>query len=258
MEERLQKILARTGYGSRRKCEELIVSGRVLLNGHPAGLGNKADPATDSILVDGQKLRETEKLIYVLLNKPRGILTTTSDPERRKIVRDLVPIPGTLHPVGRLDADSEGMLVLTNDGNLTNKLTHPRYEHEKEYHVMVDGFPDENQLTKWRDGMVLKDGFYTNPADVFILSKTAKGTWLRVILKEGHKRQIREMGAVSGLTVMRIIRVRVGRLLLGSLKPGEWRYLTSKEVTDLFGYSSQGDQKSVFDQKPPNHNKRNN
>jgi 23S rRNA pseudouridine2605 synthase len=238
MKERLQKILARAGYGSRRKCEEWIISGRVRVNGQIAELGGKADPAMDVILIDGLVLRPADKQTYIMVNKPRGIISTNSDPEKRATVRDLVSIPGTLFPVGRLDADSEGLLILTNDGDLTNKLTHPRYEHEKEYHVMVRGFPEEKQLSLWRDGLVLEDGFHTSPTSVQPISKTDRGTWLRVILKEGHKRQIREMGSSSGLLVERIIRVRIGNLRMGSLRPGEWRSLTSREVKDLSNPSS--------------------
>jgi 23S rRNA pseudouridine2605 synthase len=235
MEERVQKLLARAGYGSRRKCEELISSGRVTINGQTPVLGDKADSEKDLILVDGIKLSSPEHLIYIILNKPRGVLSTTSDPEKRTTVRDLVPITERLYPVGRLDADSEGLLILTNDGNLTNLITHPRYEHEKEYHVLVAGSPDEDQISSWKNGIVLNDGFRTKPARIRFLSRVDRGTWLSIVLKEGHKRQIREMGVASGMPVKRIIRVRIGNLQIGSLKPKEWRHLTSGEVAELFG-----------------------
>jgi 23S rRNA pseudouridine2605 synthase len=233
MKERLQKILARAGYGSRRSCEELISSGRVRVYGEVAGLGDKADPNLDKITVDGRPIKKPEELIYVALYKPRGVISAVTDPSMRTAVRDLVPVEGTLYPVGRLDFDSEGLILMTNDGDLANRLTHPRYEHEKEYRVLVATHPDGDQLAKWRRGVVLEDGFKTSPAEVYVISKYGKGTWLNVILREGYKRQIREMGKVTGLPVVRIVRVRIGELRLGNLKPKEWRYLTPQEVTIL-------------------------
>lgn len=233
MKERLQKILARSGYGSRRACEELISGGRVRVFGQVAGLGDKADPAIDQITVDRRPVKKAEEMVYVALYKPRGVISTVSDPELRMAVRDLVPVEGTLYPVGRLDFDSEGLVLMTNDGDLANKLTHPRYEHEKEYRVLVAAHPDGDQLAKWRRGVVLEDGFKTSPADVYVKSKQGKGAWLNVTLREGYKRQIREMGKVTGLPVVRIIRVRIGELHLGNLKPKEWRYLTPQEIAAL-------------------------
>jgi 23S rRNA pseudouridine2605 synthase len=233
MEERLQKILARAGYGSRRSCEELITAGRVRVNGKAVGLGDKADASKDKISVDGKPLEDAEKLIYVALYKPRGVISTVSDPELRPMVRDLVPVPGNLYPVGRLDYDSEGLILMTNDGDLANRLTHPRYEHEKEYRVLVAKHPDPEQIKTWRRGIVLEDGFRTGPAAVYVVSRFGKGAWLNVTLKEGHKRQIREMGKQTGLPVARIVRVRIGTLRLGNLNPKEWRYLTAQEIEDL-------------------------
>ncbi len=233
MEERLQKILARAGYGSRRKCEEIISAGRVRLNGRPAGLGDKADASVDKIVVDGRALKAAEELVYVALYKPRGVLSTVADPSERRAVRELIPLPGTLYPVGRLDFDSEGLTLMTNDGDLANRLTHPRYEHEKEYRVLVAVHPDGNQLATWRRGVVLQDGYRTQPAEVYVEAKHGKGAWMRVTLKEGRKRQIREMGMLTGLPVVRIVRVRIGELRLGSLKPGQWRPLTPEEVASL-------------------------
>jgi 23S rRNA pseudouridine2605 synthase len=233
MEERLQKILARAGYGSRRSCEDLISAGRVRVNGQQIGLGDKAEAGKDKITVDGRPIKQAETLVYVALYKPRGVISTVSDPDLRPAVRDLVPVAGTLYPVGRLDFDSEGLVLMTNDGDLANKLTHPRYEHEKEYRVLVAKHPDPEQLNLWRRGVVLEDGFRTEPAGVYVVSKHGKGAWLNVILKEGHKRQIREMGIQTGLPVVRIVRVRIGELRLGSLKPKEWRYLTTQEVAAL-------------------------
>jgi 23S rRNA pseudouridine2605 synthase len=233
MEERLQKILARAGLGSRRDCETLISEGRVKVNGIVASLGSKADPGRDKITLDGKPVSTAEELVYVMIYKTRNVISTVSSPDQRPAVRDLIPLPGTLYPVGRLDADSEGLLLLTNDGELTNRLTHPRYEHEKEYRVLVARHPDAEQLNSWRRGVVLEDGFKTQPAEVRVVRKEGKGAWLSVILKEGHKRQIREIGKVTGLPVVKIIRVRMGSLRLGNLKSGQWRHLTVEEVREL-------------------------
>ena len=235
MEERLQKILARAGFGSRRASEELIQAGRVKVNGQVAELGSKADPETDRITVDGRALSTSEPLTYIILYKPRNVLSTVSAPDARPTVRDMVPLPGRLYPVGRLDVDSEGLILLTNDGELANRLTHPRYGHEKEYRVLVARQPDEEQIRTWRRGVVLEDGYKTQTAEVRVDSLHGKGAWLRVVLKEGRKRQIRETGAQLGLPVVRIIRVRIGSLLLGNLKPKEWRHLTPDEVAALKG-----------------------
>jgi 23S rRNA pseudouridine2605 synthase len=233
MEERLQKILARSGYGSRRSCEEIISAGRVRVNGRPAGLGGKADVSRDRITVDGRALKSAEMPVYIALYKPRGVISSVSTPDDRAVVRGLVPVQGTLYPVGRLDFDSEGLVLMTNDGDLANRLTHPRYEHEKEYRVLVAVHPDGKQLDTWRRGVVLEDGYRTRPCRVHVESKFGKGAWLRVVLKEGRKRQIREMGIRTGLPVVRIIRIRIGTLQLGNLKPKAWRYLTPEEIAAL-------------------------
>jgi 23S rRNA pseudouridine2605 synthase len=234
-EERLQKILARAGFGSRRASEELIASGRVRVNGKVASLGMKADPEKDRIEVDGRSVTAAEPLTYIALYKPRGVVSAASSPDARQTVRDLIPESGRLYPVGRLDVDSEGLILMTNDGALANRLTHPRYGHEKEYRVLVARHPDEEQLAAWRRGVVLEDGYRTLPADVRVESHFGKGTWLRVILKEGRKRQIRETGAQIGLPVAKIIRVRIGSLRLSSLKPREWRHLSLEEIAALKG-----------------------
>jgi 23S rRNA pseudouridine2605 synthase len=247
MKERLQKILARAGYGSRRSSEELISSGRVRVYGEVAILGQKADATRDQISVDGRPLQGAETLTYVALYKPRGVISTVTDPNLRTAVRDLIPLEGTLYPVGRLDFDSEGLILMTNDGDLANKLTHPRYEHEKEYRVLVATHPDSEQLAKWRRGLVLEDGFKTAPAEVYVVSKYGKGAWLNVTLKEGYKRQIREMGKVTGLPVVRIIRVRIGELRLGNLKPREWRYLTIEELAAIKKSTGPQEQKRIHE-----------
>lgn len=232
-EERVQKILARAGYGSRRANEELIIAGRVMINGKLAVLGSKADPTHDSIMVDNQQLAKQEAPVYIAINKPQGVLSEVSPEENRQTVRDLVPVPGHLFIVGRLDLDSEGLILLTNDGELTNQLTHPRYGHEKEYQVLVGARPDDRQLEAWRHGIVLEDGHKTIPAEIRVEGVAGKGAWMRVILREGRKRQIREMGKQTGLPVFRIIRIRIGSLALGDLKPGEWRNLRPEEVRML-------------------------
>lgn len=231
--DRLQKILAQAGYGSRRSCEKIIQAGRVRVNGQVAELGSKADPQEDRIEIDGVPMPQPEKLVYIALHKPRYVISAVSTPERRKTVVDLVDIEERVYPVGRLDVDSEGLILLTNDGDLANRLTHPRYGHEKEYHVLVNRRPDAEQLEAWRRGVVLEDGYRTAPARVYVRSTSGKGTWLKIILTEGRKRQIRETGSQIGLNVERILRVRIGSLELGNLKTGEWRYLTVGEVKAL-------------------------
>jgi 23S rRNA pseudouridine2605 synthase len=235
VEERLQKLMAQAGLGSRRANEVLISSGRVTVNGRVANLGDKADPQRDKIMVDGRPLKLPEGPVYIALHKPRGVLSAVSSQDPRPTVRDLVDLPGHLYPVGRLDVDSEGLILLTSDGDLANKLTHPRYGHEKEYRVLVARRPDEEQLETWRRGVVLEDGYRTAPVEVRLDGTFGKGAWLRVVMKEGRKRQIRETGLQIGLPVVKIIRVRIGSLRLGNLKPREWRRLTDDEVAELKG-----------------------
>ena len=232
--ERLQKVLAKSGYGSRRQCETLISSGRVQVNGKLATLGMKADPKIDRIVVDGKPIRSQEKKTYIALYKPRGYISSTKSVDERKTILDLVDIRERLFPVGRLDVDSEGLVLLTNDGKIAHILTHPRFGHEKEYKVLVARQPDERQLRNWRRGIILEDGYRTVAAEVVRQSSTGQGSWLRITLKEGRKRQIREVGNKIGLPVVKIIRVRIGTLKLGNLKPGKWRFLTRKEVSSLY------------------------
>jgi 23S rRNA pseudouridine2605 synthase len=233
MEERIQKILARAGYGSRRACEEFISKGQVTVNGQIATLGMKADPEVDRIEINNKVVRAAEPLKYFAVYKPRGVISAASSPEGRQTVRDLVKESGRLYPVGRLDADSEGLILLTNDGELTNRLTHPRYGHQKEYKVLVAVHPEEKQLETWRRGVVLEDGYRTSPAKVWMESYKGKGAWLRVIMGEGRKRQIREIAKRIGLPVVKIICVRISTLQVGSLKPGQSRPLTTKEINSL-------------------------
>ena len=234
MEERLQKIISRAGFGSRRACETIISAGRVTVNGKIAGLGDKADPKVDLIKVDGAALPPAEKRVDIALHKPRNVLSAAQSPDRhRKTVVDLVEIPEQVYPVGRLDADSEGLILLTNDGELAHRLSHPRFGHEKEYRVLVARQPDASQLDTWQRGVVLEDGYRTAPAQVILIQPHGKGVWIKVILIEGRKRQIREVGSRIGLPVVRIIRTRIGSLKLGSLPVGQWRVLTEQEIADL-------------------------
>jgi 23S rRNA pseudouridine2605 synthase len=233
VEERIQKIISRAGFGSRRTCEEFIVSGRVSVNGITAELGQKADAEKDAIFLDGKRLPAPKGLRYLAYNKPRFVLCDKVEGDSRRTVYDLVPDSTDLAIVGRLDFESEGLLILTNDGELTNALTHPRFHHEKEYRVLVASRPDVKQLEIWRRGIVLEDGHRTQPASVSIDSTSGKGAWLRVVLKEGHKRQIREIAKTIGLYVVRLVRVRIGSLEIGSLKSGLFRELTKDEVARL-------------------------
>jgi len=233
MENRLQKILAQAGYGSRRSCEGLISDGHVSVNGVPASLGDKADPDRDQISVDGIPISSAEKIKYIMLHKPKGVISSVRGPDRRPTVRSLIDLPGHLYPVGRLDLNSEGLILMTNDGILTHQLTHPSFEHEKEYRILVRPRPTEQQLNAWRKGMILEDSSYTMPAKTWIEHTNSEGTWLGVILKEGKKRQLRRMAESSGLKVRRLIRIRIGNLVLGELLPGEWRELTGEETKHL-------------------------
>ncbi|MBI9047038.1 MAG: rRNA pseudouridine synthase [Anaerolineaceae bacterium] len=231
MEERIQKILARVGLGSRRSCEELILEGRVRVNGKEAVLGQKADQQKDDILVDGEQIqRSTPKKVYIALNKPRGVLSDINPQDSRKNIRDLVPFEGQLFAVGRLDLDSDGLMLLTNDGELANRLTHPKFGHEKEYRVLAVKRPDAKQIATWERGIILEDGYKTKPCQVIVDETIGNNAWLTIILREGRKRQIRESGSRIGVPIKRITRVRIGKLKLGNLEPKQWRMLKEHEV----------------------------
>jgi len=232
--ERLQKILSRCGYGSCRDCEKIISAGRVTINGKNAELGNKVNPLLDLIRVDGATINECNvKKIYIAFNKPRKVLSEIKKSDKRKIVTDYIPLNEYLFIVGRLDYDSEGLILLTNDGELADRLTHPRYGHSKEYLVQTIKPIEGSQLEIWRRGVILSDGYRTLPAKVEKWKSGKSNAWIRVILTEGKKRQIREMGNAIGLPIKRIIRTKIGNLSLGNLKAGEWRYLTNKEIKEL-------------------------
>ena len=228
MEERLQKLLSARGVASRRRAEEYLAAGRITVNGRPAKAGDRADPDRDDIRVDGKSLPPLAGRTYLMLNKPRGYVTTRSDERGRRTVSDLVAGYGAaVWPVGRLDLDSEGLLLLTDDGDLTHRLLHPSHEVEKEYHVWVEG-DVEAALPVLRGPMTL-EGVPIHPADV---ERLGEGV-LSVTIHEGRNRQVRRMCAAAGLTVRRLRRVREGSLTLGSLPPGRWRRLTEEEVRGL-------------------------
>ncbi|HWS23159.1 MAG TPA: pseudouridine synthase [Anaerolineales bacterium] len=235
MEERIQKIMARAGIASRRTCEEYILQGRVQVNGKVAEIGQKADSEKDQISLDGRRIRDAEGLIYIALNKPKYVLSTVENEkgDTRQTVRNLIPMAERLYPVGRLDFESEGLILMTNDGELAQKLTHPSHGHTKEYSVLLARQPDTEQLETWRRGVVLSDGYKTQKVDVRLVSLAGKGAWVKVVMSEGRKRQIRETAALLGLPVVKIIRTRIGHLRLGTLKTGEFRNLTPDEITDL-------------------------
>jgi pseudouridine synthase len=231
--ERLQKFLARAGVASRRQSEELIREGRVTVNGRVVTqLGTKIDPSGDQVRVDGRLIRLAEEHVYIVLNKPRGVLSTMQDTRGRRALGDLVPVPARLYPVGRLDAASEGLILLTDDGDLANLLTHPRYGHDKEYRIVVNGRLSDETLESWRQGLVL-DGKKTAPARVEVLGTRKDTTLLRVIMREGRKRQIRRVAETLGHPVLELTRTRLGPLDLGLLDVGQWRYLTAKEINSL-------------------------
>jgi len=236
-EERVQKLLSRAGFGSRRGCEKFIEEGRVTVNGETISLGAKADPKQDEIRLDGKLIGKPEKKVYIALNKPKNMLSLDAPDDPRPSVFDIVKDERHLYPVGRLDYDSEGLVLLTNDGRLANHLTHPRYEHDKEYEVRVTRRPDEEQLQIWRRGVVLEDGYRTLPAEVEVKSMSKSGAWLKITLREGKHRQIRRTGSRIGLPVRQIRRVRIGPLELGKLQPGNFRYLKPEEIEELRDYA---------------------
>ena len=236
-EDRVQKILSRAGFGSRRGCEKFISEGRVTVNGEKIDLGAKADPKVDDIRLDGVPIGKPEKKVYIVVNKPSNMLSLDAPDDPRPSIFDLVHDERHLYPVGRLDYDSEGLVLLTNDGRLANRLTHPRYEHDKEYEVRVTRRPDDEQLEIWRRGVVLEDGYRTLPAEVEVKSYTKNGAWLKIILREGKNRQIRRTGVRIGLPVRQIKRVRIGPIELGKLQTGNFRYLKQDEVETLREYA---------------------
>ena len=226
--ERLQKVLARVGIGSRRVCEDLIAEGRVLVDGEMAVLGRRVDPETALIEVDGAPVGVRPDLVHYVLNKPAGVVTTADDPQGRPTVVGLVPNEPRVFPVGRLDVDTEGLLLLTNDGELAHRLTHPSYGVEKEYVAEVEGLPTRAVLRRLREGVELDDGL-TAPARATLVDPSV----VRLTIHEGRNRQVRRMCEAVGHSVVRLVRTRIGPLADRSLAPGAWRELTGDEVRSL-------------------------
>lgn len=232
-QERLQKYLARCGVASRRASEQIILAGRVRVNGAVVTtLGTSVDPERDRVELDGRSVRPPSAHTYVALHKPHGVVSTASDPRGRRTVLDLVQTSARLYPVGRLDYDSEGLILLTDDGDLTMQLTHPSHDVEREYRALVRGQVTEDVLQRLSFGIDL-DGRRTAVARFEWLSEHPDGIWVRVVLHEGRNRQVRRMFEAVGLEVVRLVRVRVGSLHLGDLPPGAWRQLSADEIDAL-------------------------
>ncbi len=232
MKERIQKILSQRGIASRRQAEQMIEAGRVTCNGEICVLGQTADGDTDEILVDGKKLPSVQSHIYIMLHKPKGYVTTLSDEKGRKNAAMLVADCGQrVYPVGRLDMDSEGLLLFTNDGEFANQLMHPKHEIDKVYYVEVTGYSDIG-LNKLKRSIVL-DGYRIAPPDVSILYQSGEKASLRITIHEGRNRQVRRMCARAGMSVKKLVRIQEGNLSLGDLPSGKWRYLKENEITEL-------------------------
>jgi 23S rRNA pseudouridine2605 synthase len=226
--ERLQKVLARVGLGSRRTCEDMIAAGRVTVDGERAVLGRRVDPEHSVVAFDGTPIGVKAGLVYYLLNKPGGVVTTADDPQGRPTVLGLVPEEPRVFPVGRLDMDTEGLLLLTNDGDLTHRLTHPSFGVDKEYVAQVEGSPTRRSVRTLREGVELDDGL-TAPAQAALIGPSV----IRLTIHEGRNRQVRRMCEAIGHPVTRLIRTRIGPLADRKLKPGAWRELTTDEVRAL-------------------------
>lgn len=231
--ERLQRALARAGFGSRRACEELISAGRVEINGGTAILGDRVDPERDEVRVDGRRISVDPGLRYLAVNKPRGVTTTMRDPHAVRDLTRLIPAGPRVFPVGRLDRDTEGLLLLTNDGDLAHRLTHPRYGVEKEYLAEVHGAPSSRRLARLRRGVELSDGI-ARAVDARPAGGSRGRGSVRIVMVEGRKREVRRMLEALELPVRRLVRVRVGPIRLGRLRPGELRELGAEEVRALY------------------------
>jgi pseudouridine synthase len=231
--ERLHKVLARAGVGSRRACEELIRDGRVRVDGEPAGIGMLVDPERQDVCVDGKRVSTAGELYYFLVYKPKGYVSTARDPQGRLKVTDLVPLPGVrLYPVGRLDLQTSGLLILTNDGELTFLLTHPKHDVWKTYQAQVIGVPGAEEIARLQQGVLLAEG-KTAPARVKILRELPGATLLEIGLREGKKRQVRKMCEAVGHPVIELQRTSLEFLTLEGLRPGQYRRLTPGEVSTL-------------------------
>ena len=236
-EVRLQKFMAECGVASRRKSEALIERGKVKVTGHVAHIGDKINPKKDLVTVRGKKINKVDRMYYIMLNKPRGYVTTVSDELGRKTVMDLVDCKARIYPVGRLDKDSEGLLILTNDGSFANALTHPKHNYAKVYRVTVRPSVSDEILEKLRNGIEI-DGRKTAPCDVNVITEEEGRVVLEFILREGRNRQIRKMCEAVELDVARLKRVSIGPVKLGMLQTGKWRELTDNEVKKLLRSSN--------------------
>lgn len=232
MKERLQKIISASGLSSRRAAEELIKSGKVVVNGMTATLGDSADIETDVITVDGVELKMPSGHTYIVLNKPKGYVTTMSDEKGRKCVAELVADVGArVFPVGRLDMYSEGLLIMTDDGEFANKLMHPSKEVRKTYHAWISGECDKEKIDILSSPLDI-DGYIIKPAEVEVLKRAEDYTLLSITIHEGRNRQIRKMCEIAGLKLTRLKRISEGNIVLGDLKPGKWRYLSDEELQE--------------------------
>ncbi|NIA24653.1 MAG: pseudouridine synthase [Gammaproteobacteria bacterium] len=233
MNERLQKLIAHSGFTSRRGAEELIKQGRVSVDGAPAHLGQKIDPEHASVMIDGVPLPVAPGLVYYLLNKPPGVVSTVRDPQGRRTVVDIVGSETRLYPVGRLDVESEGLLILTNDGDLAHLLMHPKFEVAKTYMVLVDANPTARQLRILREGVDLEDGSAA-ALSARVIDRSKGQALIEIVMGEGRKREVRRMCADVGLPVLRLIRTAIGPLRDRTLRPGSFRPLTLDEVRSLY------------------------
>jgi len=245
--ERLQKVLARAGFGSRRACEALIDAGRVTIDGEVARLGRRVDTRRSSVAVDGLPVQVREDLVYYLLNKPRRVITTARDPEGRPTVLDLVPLEPRVFPVGRLDYETEGLLVLTNDGEFAQRLAHPGHGVAKAYLAEVEGVPSAGTLRRLREGIDLDDG-RTAPGEARLVSRAGDRSAVELVIHEGRNRQVRRMLEEVGHPVVRLVRTRVGPVADPDLPPGKWRPLAAREVRALLAVAAET---KPGDWKPP-------
>jgi 23S rRNA pseudouridine2605 synthase len=230
--QRLQKVMAAAGIASRRACEELIAAGRVTINGELAELGSKCDPTVDVVALDGERVNVDPDRVYVMLNKPQGVVSTADDPQGRPTVVDLINLPQRLFPIGRLDQDTEGLLLLTNDGELTHRLLHPSFEVPRTYVALVPGPVRKRSLSQLREGVELDDGL-ARATTVRVLEEEKSKALVEIVMTEGRKREVRRMFGAIGLTVERLARVAYGGVELGELRQGKWRFLTHGEIGAL-------------------------
>ncbi|CDF58175.1 pseudouridine synthase [Thermobrachium celere] len=232
MKERIQKYLARCGVASRRKAEELVLSGKVKVNGSVIKEIILIDPEKDTVEVEGKKVKPEEKRVYIMLNKPTGVITSAKDQFGRRTVLDLVNVKERIFPVGRLDYDTSGLIILTNDGEVANKLMHPSKEVNKVYVAEVLGVPTKQEMDKFKRGLKIED-YVTAPADIKILKNLGRTSVIEVIIHEGRNRQVRKMCDAIGHKVIKLKRIKIGEIELGNLKEGEWRYLNQNEIEYL-------------------------